>query len=173
MIKQDISENQAKIAYLGIGSNLGNKRINIENTKYQIQSNNISILKSSSYFETDSWPDKTKPKFFNIVIKIKTFLPAEKLLKICNSIEIRLGRKKTKKNAPRTCDIDIIDYNEQILISKNNDLIIPHPYLDKRSFVLLPLFEINSSWNHPKSKISIVKLISSLPIRDLRSIKQI
>jgi 2-amino-4-hydroxy-6-hydroxymethyldihydropteridine diphosphokinase len=113
------------------------------------------------------------PSFINIVIEIETILTPLELLKICNNIELKLGRVRLKKNAPRTCDIDIIDYDKKILNINNDKLIIPHPEMTKRNFVLLPLFEINRSWKHPESKINIVNLIKSLSIKDLRSIKQI
>ena len=173
MIKQGISENLAKIVYLGIGSNLGDKQVYIENAVSKIQCTRILILKKSSNFETDSWPDKSKPKFINIVLKVKTNLSASELLKKCNSIENSLGRKRSKKNAPRTCDIDILDFGQLVSNLKNINLTLPHPALYKRNFVLLPLFEIDKSWKHPKSKSSIVDLLSNLPIKDLRSIKQI
>ena len=84
-----------------------------------------------------------------------------------------MGRTRFKKNSPRTCDIDIIDYDQSVFKKRGNNLILPHKSMSQRNFVLLPLFEINQSWKHPKSKINIVKLISSLQIKDLRSIKQI
>ena len=170
MIKQDTLENQVKLAYLGIGSNLGDRIENIEISKFKLQSNNIKILKSSSYYESFSWPDPKKPKFINIVLKVKTTLPVSSLLKICNRIENELGRKRTKKNSPRTCDIDIIDYAKKII---KNELILPHPSMTSRNFVLLPLYEIDKMWRHPKTNVNIDKLINSLPIKDLRSIKQI
>jgi 2-amino-4-hydroxy-6-hydroxymethyldihydropteridine diphosphokinase len=173
VIKQDISENLAKIVYLGIGSNLGNKQSNIEIAKFKLQNYQIKILKISSNYESESWPNPKDPKFMNIVIKIETVLSPLKLLKICNIIENQLGRKRYKKNSPRTCDIDIIDYDQKISNIKNEDLVFPHKAMSKRNFVLLPLFEIDQSWKHPKTKINIVKLISSLQINDLRSIKQI
>tara|TARA_B110001450_G_scaffold254991_1_gene281486 strand:- start:776 stop:1297 length:522 start_codon:yes stop_codon:yes gene_type:complete len=173
VIKQDISENRVKKIYLGIGSNLGNKKLNIEKAKTKLQSNNIRILKCSNSYETESWPDPTNPRFINIILEIGTTLKPLSLLKICRAIEVDLGRKRSKKNDPRTCDIDIIDYNEKVFKSKDNGLILPHKSLEKRNFVLIPLFDINQSWIHPKSKINIVKLINSLPIKDLRSIKQI
>ena len=86
---------------------------------------------------------------------------------------MQLGRKRFKKNSPRTCDIDIIDYDQKIFIDKSRNLILPHNSMTQRNFVLLPLFEIDQSWQHPKSRISIAKLISSLQIKDLRSIKKI
>jgi len=171
--KQDISENLVKFSYLSIGSNLGNKINNIEKTKLELEKNTIKVIETSSNYLTESWPDPSKPYFINMVIKIKTNFTPVKLLKICNLIEIKLGRIKSKKNAPRTCDIDIIDYDQNVLNDKINNLILPHPRMHKRNFVLLPLYEIDKSWNHPKSNKNIAKLINSLPIKDLRSIKQI
>ena len=173
MKKQDISENLAKPAYLGIGSNLGNKISNIEITKAELEKYKIKILKSSSKYMSKSWPDPSMPNYINIIIKIKTSLAPLELLKICNLIELKLGRVRGKKNSPRTCDIDIIDYDKKILIKKNSQLILPHPRMSKRNFVLIPLFEIDRSWIHPKSKINIVNLINSLPVKNLRSIKQL
>ena len=173
MKKQDILENQANHAYLAIGSNLGNKINNIELTKFELEKNNIKILKSSSKYISKSWPNSSMPSYINIVIKIKTTSSPLELLKICNSIELKFGRIRSKKNAPRTCDIDIIDYNKKIIEKKNSKLILPHPRMSKRNFVLLPLFEVDKSWKHPKFMTNIVNLINSLPIKDLSSIKQI
>ena len=173
MKKQDTSENLVNQAYLAIGSNLGNKISNIEITKFELEKYKIKILKSSSNYISESWPDASMPNYVNIIIKIKTSLLPLELLKICNLIELKLGRVRLKKNAPRTCDIDIIDYNKKILNEKNNKLTLPHPRMNERNFVLLPLFEVDKSWKHPKSNINIVNLINSLPIKDLRSIKQL
>ena len=170
MIKQDTSENQAKIIYLAIGSNLGNRKINIEKSKFELIKNNINILQSSSFYETLSWPNSKYPKYLNIVLKISTLLRPLELLKICKNIEVILGRKKTKKNSPRTCDIDIVDYRQMII---KNKIILPHPRMHMRNFVLLPLFEINKDWIHPTSKYHIKKLIKLLSNRDISSIKQI
>ena len=171
MKKQDILENQVKVSYLALGSNLGNKIQNLEKAKIELEKYKIKIIKSSSNFLSVSWPDPTKPKFINLVLKIETSLSVIKLLKICNLIENKLGRIRSKKNSPRSCDIDIIDFDRKII--KSDNLILPHPRMTKRNFVLLPLYEINKSWKHPESKINIVKLINSLPIKDLRSIKQL
>ena len=173
MKKQDTLENPAKPIYLAIGSNLGNRINNIDIAKFELTKNKIEIIKSSSCYLSDSWPDASKPNYINIIIKVKTSLMPLELLKICNLIELKLGRTRSKKNAPRTCDIDIIDYNKKILNEKNDRLILPHPRMNKRNFVLFPLFEVDKSWKHPKSKINIVNLINSLPAKDLRSIKQI
>ena len=174
-IKQDIFVNRANnYAYLAIGSNLGKKKNNIEKSKYLLQINGVLVDKVSSDYESLSWPDNRNPKFINIVIKVRTHLNAYNLLQLCNKIEKLIGRRRNVKNEPRTCDIDIIDYNGLVTKRTNkNKLILPHPKVSRRNFVLLPLFEVSSHWTHPKTKINIKKLISSLNIKDLRTIKQI
>ena len=167
-------ENQAKIAYLGIGSNLGNKKKNIELTKFKLEKNNIKIIKASNNYETLSWPNINKPKFVNAVIKVRTYLSPLKLLQKCLIVEKELGRIRIKKNDPRTCDIDIIDYDQRILRKTDNSgLRLPHPEMHKRNFVLLPLYEISKKWVHPVKKKQIVNLINLLEISDLRTIKLI
>ena len=175
MIKPDILENQVrKDIFLGIGSNLGNKKLNIEFAKFLLQSNGAIISNCSSYYITPSWPDAKKPKFLNVVVKIETKLLVDDLLKLCNVIEKQLGRKRIVKNEPRTCDIDIIDYDRLIVKSDNTSkLTLPHPKLSSRNFVLLPLFEISKNWIHPKSKINIANLINLLKEKDLTTIKKI
>jgi len=171
--KQDILENQVKKSYLALGSNLGNKINNIHIALSELEKNSIRVTNVSSYYFSKSWPNPLMPSFINIVIKIETILTPLELLKICNFIELKLGRVRSKKNDPRTCDIDIIDYDKKVLNINKHKLIVPHPRMTERNFVLLPLFEIARGWIHPKSKISIINLINSLPIKDLRSIKQI
>ena len=175
MTKQDISENLANTAFLGIGSNIGNKKRNIEKTKFLLQKNSIKIVKISNIYETYSWPDKDQPKFYNIVIKVITNLKPVNLFYIVKNIEKKLGRKKALINEPRTCDIDILDYKGKIykLDANNNKLIIPHPRLQDRNFVLFPLFEIQKNWKHPIKKTKIKDLIKKLDDFALYSIKQI
>ena len=175
MIKRDISENLVNIVYLGIGSNLGNKRKNIENAKYLLEKNSIKIVKSSNIYETYSWPNKNHPKFYNIVIKIITKLKPTNLFFTIKNIEKKIGRKKSQVNSPRTCDIDILDYKglNYKLYAKNNKLLIPHPRLHNRNFVLFPLFEIEKNWKHPLKKTKIQDLIGKLDNSSLYSIKQI
>ena len=170
MIKQGISENQVKLVYLGIGSNLGNKFLNIEKAKSYLYENNIQLINSSSYYETPSWPNQRFPKFINIIVKIRTKLDYLELFYICKKIETKLGRKNSPKNSPRICDIDIIDFDNKII---KKEIQIPHKLMHIRNFVLFPLFEIDKNWKHPVLKKNIKKLIFSLPIKDIRSIKQI
>ena len=175
MIRQDISENQAKNVLLSIGSNIGNRKLNIEKAKFLIYKNNNKIIKSSNYYETDSWPNNKFPKYLNVVIQIQTYLKPFLLLQKLKSVEKQLGRKKTIKNHPRTCDIDIIDY-DNLIINQNFESIslkVPHPRLQNRNFVLLPLFEISKNWKHPKLNIKIADLLNKIGSNSLRSIKLI
>ncbi len=170
VIKQDISEKQVKFAYLGIGSNLGNRKKNIEKSKIKLTDNNIKVVKCSSYYETLSWPNPKNPKFYNIVLKIEIDFNEQKLLHICKDIEKSLGRIRAPKNSPRICDIDILDYDKKRI---KNGILLPHPRMHKRNFVLFPLFEIEKDWKHPILKDNIKNLIFSLSKDDIRSIKKI
>ena len=172
MKKQDISENQVKIIFLGLGSNIGNRKKNLEKAKYLLSSNKVDIIKVSSYYETYSWPNKNFPKYLNIVIKGRTNLNPKKIFILAKNIEKLIGRKKTKKNYPRTCDIDILDYNKKSISLNvdNNKLEIPHPRMHYRNFVLLPLFEIEKNWFHPTKKVKISRLLSNIN-NNLRNVK--
>ena len=173
MKNQDILENQAKLVYLALGSNIGNRKKNLIKAKYLLNTYAIKVIKVSNYYETESWPNKKFPKYLNIVIKGKTTLKPKNLFIIVKQIEKKLGRKKTKKNNPRTCDIDILDYDKKV-ISINIDsqhLQIPHPRLHQRNFVLLPLFEVTTNWLHPYYKQKISQLLSNINDNDLRTVK--
>ncbi len=158
------------MVYIGIGSNLGNRIDNIEKAKYYLTINGINILRSSRYYETPSWPDPSKPKFINIVIKSDTRISPKNFLKVSKLIEYKLGRKKKFLNSPRTCDIDIISYRNKVISGK---IKIPHERMSKRNFVLIPLFEIAPNFVHPKTNKNIKKLIFSLSNKDITSIKYI
>jgi len=169
--KPDILENQVNYVYLALGSNLGKTIYNLELAKYKLSENGLYIVKSSSYYITKSWPNPKFPDYINLVLLAKTNLSLIKLFIKIKQIEKLIGRIKTKKNYPRVCDIDIIDFNGKCFNLKKLDIVIPHPRMDKRNFVLLPLFEINKSWIHPKTKKNIVNLISNLKYDDIRTIK--
>jgi len=170
VIKQDTLEKQVNMVYLGIGSNIGNRKNYIEKAKFLLFRENINFIAISSYYETPSWPNPKNPKFLNIVLKVFCKQNPKELLALCKNIEVKLGRKKAPKNAPRECDIDIIDFKGLVL---NNGLNLPHKLMHKRNFVLFPLFEVEKDWVHPLSKAKIKELILSLSNNDITSIKQI
>ena len=169
---QDTSENQVKIVYLALGSNLGSKFVNIEKAKLLLLNDCIEIIQCSNYYETYSWPNKNFPKYLNIIIKIKTKLNLNNLFILIKSIEKKLGRKKIPINYPRTCDIDIIDYMKKSINFIFNGLKfqVPHNELSNRNFVLFPLREIEPNWTHPTTKVKIDDLIKNLSPEDRKSI---
>ena len=164
---------------LGLGSNLpstfGDRFNNINLAMAYLESYDIKIFKKSSFYETLSYPNQKNPKFINIVILVKTHLPPVDLMSVLIFIEEKLERKRAKKNDPRTCDIDIIDYNSQIVDFKykNLNLTLPHEKLVNRNFVLIPLHEILPEWQHPETKDSIDVLINKLSNEDKNSILKI
>ena len=164
---------------LALGSNLtsnfGNRFENIDKAVEYLKDYNIKIIKKSSFYETESYPNKSYPKFINIVIEVSTQLDPEELASKIMIVENKLGRKRGVKNQPRTCDIDIIDYNnKEIKFTKNQfEFIVPHISLESRNFVLFPLKEILPNWKHPKSKESINTLIEKLPLDERNSILKV
>ena len=165
--------------FLGVGSNLpssfGDRFANINLAISYLEKNGIKVIKKSSFYETFSYPDKKNPKFINIVVSVKTNLPPIDLMSVLIIIEENLGRKRNKKNDPRTCDIDIIDYNNQVLNFKYNnlDLELPYKKLSSRNFVLFPLKEIFPEWKHPKTREIIDSLIQKLSEENKKSILKI
>lgn len=129
------------VAYLGIGSNLGNRKENIEKAIALLKENNIVVLKCSTIIETDpvGGPPKQK-KFLNGVLKIETQFSPQELLNLLKQIEQKIGRVKTVFNGPRPIDLDILIYDR--LNVKKPQLTIPHPRMLERSFVMQPLKEI-------------------------------
>ena len=107
------------------------------------------------------------------MVLIETRLNLKKLFTKIKSVESRVGRIKSKRNFPRVCDIDIIDFNGQIIKKKigNNKIYVPHKRMHIRNFVLLPLYEINKDWVHPKICKNIVFLLSNLSSEQLLGIK--
>ena len=122
----------------------------------------FDIKKRSDFYETPSYPNKSNPKFVNIMLKGKTILEPIALLERLKKIEKRVGRIKKNKNEPRVCDIDIIDFN-RIFLKKRN-LQLPHPRLHERNFVLFPLKEISPMWEHPVLNRKINYFINKLNI---------
>ena len=165
--------------FLGLGSNLpskyGDSFANINLAISSLETFGIKVIKRSSFYKTPSYPDRENPKFINVVILVETNLPAIDLMSVLIFIEELLERKRDKKNDPRTCDIDIIDYNSQILNLKYNDLdlTIPHKELTSRNFILFPLQEISPTWKHPKTKEIISVLLQKLNDEDKNSILKI
>tara|TARA_B100000963_G_scaffold358493_1_gene383263 strand:+ start:802 stop:1317 length:516 start_codon:yes stop_codon:yes gene_type:complete len=150
--------------HINIGSNLdskfGSKFDNISLAIDLLNDIKLKITKVSNFYETPSYPNKRLPKFANIGLVADSNYSIKKLFKEIILIEKKIGRIKTKKNDPRVCDIDIIDFNGCVKVEKT--LILPHPRSHIRNFVLYPIKEIDPKWIHPVLKKNVDFLIKDL-----------
>ena len=148
------------VVYIGIGSNIGKRKENCYRALTLLKQKGIKITKMSSFHETEPWGYKNQPSFLNMVIEAETMLGARDLLEILQQIEKKLGREKSFKWGPRTIDLDILLFDNMSV--QENDLMIPHPLMHKREFVLKPLCEITPALRHPVLKVSVQKLLEQL-----------
>jgi 2-amino-4-hydroxy-6-hydroxymethyldihydropteridine diphosphokinase len=130
-----------------IGGNIGNRLDNLENARNSINKRCGPIQKQSSIYETEAWGMKEQPAFYNQALCIETTLNPQDLMVMLLTIEESMGRERLIPLGPRTIDLDIIYYNQTII--ETADLIIPHPRLELRNFVLAPLVEIAPDFEHP------------------------
>ena len=152
--------------HINIGSNLdskyGTKFKNISIAINLLINSKLRIIKISNFYETPSYPNKKMPKFVNIGLTAEYALDEAKLIKEIALIEKKIGRVQSKKNDPRVCDIDIIDFNG--LIKKDRFLELPHPRSHTRNFVLYPIKQIDPKWIHPILKKNVDFLIDELSL---------
>ncbi len=146
-------------AYLGLGSNIGNRKKNLTNAIGML-SQYVKVEELSSIYETEPEGFTQQPLFLNAVCRISTELSPEDLIDLVKKIESDIGRKPSFPNAPRPIDIDILLYNDKIIHSRS--LTIPHPRLARRAFVLVPLAEIAPGIIHPENGASISQLFENL-----------
>ena len=144
--------------YLLLGSNMGNSQqqlsIAIKNITEQVG----TVTRQSSLYTTAAWGNTSQPDFLNQVIVVSTELTALQTINIVLSIENKMGRVRTTKNAPRIIDIDILFFNKEIITQKI--LTVPHPEIENRRFVLIPLNELSPSFTHPINKKTIHQLLA-------------
>jgi 2-amino-4-hydroxy-6-hydroxymethyldihydropteridine diphosphokinase len=147
-----------KIVFLGIGTNLGNREFNLEQAIARIEEFIGPVLMSSSIYETEPWGFQAEDKFLNLVVKAETKLTPSGLLGRILMIESLMGRVRgPNRYSSRLIDIDILVYEEMIIDQES--LKIPHPLLQERRFVLVPLCEIASEMIHPVLKKSYAELL--------------
>ncbi len=151
----------AHIAYIGIGSNIGDKLKNCEKAISEIlRLDRHKLLAKSSLFRTQPIGYTSQDWFVNGVIKIETDLEAHELLRTLKTIESQLGRAKTLRWGPRTMDLDVLFFDD--IEIHTEELQIPHPLIQTRQFVLAPLAEIDRDFVHPILKKTIQQLFSEL-----------
>lgn len=147
--------------FLLTGGNIGDRMDFLQKAKKTIEKRCGRVLKQSSVYETAAWGMENQEAFLNQVLKIETLLSPDELLKSILEIEEELGRKRELKYGPRTIDIDILFFNDEII--DRQGLKIPHPQLQNRRFVLIPLNEIGSEKIHPIFQKNISQLLAECP----------
>lgn len=138
--------------YLALGSNLDDRLANLRQALVSLTPQ-MELLAKSQVYETPPRGYEDQPKFLNQVIKVTTYLDPEPLLKHLKRLEVALGRKETFPNGPRLIDLDILFYDDLVL--NKPSVVIPHPRLPERGFVLLPLMEIAPDLVHPVSRQTV------------------
>lgn len=150
-----------KTCYLAIGSNLGNREEYLDFVWKDIEKHKeIKGICKSDYIETKPYGVHDQPDFLNGAIKIKTILTPYELLEFCNKTEKLCGRVRTRRWGERTLDVDILMYEDMVLFT--DELIIPHPEMHKRDFVLKPLSQIEPYLVHPILKINVLELLKRI-----------
>jgi 2-amino-4-hydroxy-6-hydroxymethyldihydropteridine diphosphokinase len=148
-------------AYLLIGGNMGNRLDVLRAAKASIEKTCGPVVQASSIYQTAAWGLEEQADFLNQVLRIETAMDAETLLKTVLQVEEALGRKREVRYGPRIIDIDILFFNQDIIQKQN--LVVPHPQLQNRRFVLVPLAEIAPELPHPIFKKNILQLLAECP----------
>jgi 2-amino-4-hydroxy-6-hydroxymethyldihydropteridine diphosphokinase len=145
--------------YLLLGSNIGKSQQQLATAIQIIKKNIGKITRHSKLYVTAAWGNTDQPDFLNQVIIVETKLDALQTMKTILSIEKEMGRIRTVKNAPRVIDIDILFFNKEII--KQQNLVVPHPQIQNRRFVLIPLNELSPNFIHPVFQQSIHYLLKN------------
>lgn len=148
------------IAYIALGSNLGDKEANLRQALKMLLVKGLQIRSVSSFFKTEPYGVTDQPEFINAVACVKTDLAPEKLLKLLLDTELEMGRVRLRHWGERNIDLDLLLYDDLIYYSEK--LVLPHPDMQNRLFVLQPLSEIAADKIHPVYKKSIQSLLKSL-----------
>ena len=154
------------VSHIAFGANLAGRFASpadaVEAAIRALQAAEITLISRSRLYRSAAWPDPSDPEFVNAVISVMTDLNASALLARLHTLEAEFGRERRNANAPRTLDLDIVDYAGRV--SAPGEMpILPHPRMAGRAFVLLPLAEIAPDWRHPVTGKAIADLIRALP----------
>ena len=144
--------------YLLLGSNIGDPQNKLLQAQKLIEKEVGCIMRRSAIYQTAAWGNTHQPDFLNQVVIVQTALTARQTITTILAIEKKMGRVRTIKNAPRIIDIDILFFNKAIINEK--DLIVPHPQLQNRRFVLVPLNQLSPNLQHPVLKKSVHQLLN-------------
>ena len=155
------------IVYLALGSNMGNRAANLKEAIAAL-SPQMEVKAKSKVYETPPWGYTEQEKFLNQVVKVQTYVAPVPLLKHLKRLEVALGRKASFQNGPRLIDMDILFYDDLVLATP--ELVIPHPHVHERGFVLLPMLDIAPDFVHPVRNQSVRHMLAAC---DLTGIVQL
>ena len=144
--------------FLGLGSNQGDRELNLKNSIKLLNSRVGKVLNTSGIYESEPWGVKNQNYFLNQVIEIETHIDPNDLLNICKNIEYYMGRKPEIRWGKRVIDIDILYYQSKII--NQEKLIIPHKLMHERNFVMIPLNDLNENHLHPILKITNKEILN-------------
>jgi len=150
-----------KRVYLALGSNLGNRRVNIETALKKLAENAVKVRRVSSLYRTEPIGYTAQPWFVNCAAEVATDLMPVQLVRRCQAIQREMGRRPGPRNGPRLIDVDILLYEN--LVMRSPEVTIPHPRMSERRFVLVPLSEIAAEAEHPVTRQTVREMLGSAP----------
>jgi 2-amino-4-hydroxy-6-hydroxymethyldihydropteridine diphosphokinase len=165
----------ANMILIAFGANIASQAGNPAQTLHAaldaLAQKDVNIALVSQFYHTPAWPDPADPPFVNAVCRAVTALPPAALLECLHAIENIFGRvRAAPRNAPRSLDLDLLDYNGLI---QDGPPVLPHPRLSERAFVLVPLFDVAPDWRHPVSGRTAAELLAAIPLADRAAIRPI
>ena len=147
---------------IALGANLpsaeGETYVTLRAALERLKAYGIEVVKHSRFYRSSAWPDPSDPPFVNAVAELRTSLSPADLLRVLHEIEDEFGRERGRKNAPRTLDLDLIDYDGR---REEGPPQLPHPRMETRAFVLVPLADVAPHWRHPVSGKSVSELLKA------------
>jgi len=159
--------------YIAFGANLSNPKSTFTAAMSALEDRGIDILKMSGLWQSPAWPaGGGQPDYINACAKVEFEGSARALLDILHAVETKFGRERSVKNAARTLDLDLLDFHGQIM-TEDRGMIIPHPRMLLRGFVLFPLSEIAPDWRDPVQAMKIWDWIAQLSFDDVTDMKRL
>ncbi len=149
---------------IALGANLpspaGTPTETLRQALFRLVQRGITVERQSGFYKSAAWPDPSDPPFINAVASVRTELDPVQLLAVLHDIEAEFGRQRGAANAPRSLDLDIVDYDQRV---EQGPPELPHPRMHMRLFVLCPLHDVAPAWRHPVLHRSVSELIAALP----------